>query len=163
MPGHICEDASYLYKSTRKGSQRPARSAPADAGVGRLLRKRRAGRNHKRCPDQGLAAACPARAPGCGAGGGSRGGDMGGRGGGLEPGGGSRGASFGGLGMRAMFSLILVCKTPLEGARKRASVGAPLYGIKRAAPDRLPAPSLSSPTVCNQPPDGSTAVWASNA
>jgi hypothetical protein len=34
---------------------------------------------------------------------------MGGRGGGLVPGGGSRGASFGGLGMRAMFSLILVC------------------------------------------------------
>jgi hypothetical protein len=38
---------------------------------------------------------------------------MGGGGGGLESGGGSRGASLGGLGMRAMFSLILVCKSPL--------------------------------------------------
>lgn len=47
---------------------------------------------------------------------------MGERGGGLEPGGGSRGASFGGLGIRAMFSLILVCKSPLGRCNVKASL-----------------------------------------
>jgi hypothetical protein len=54
---------------------------------------------------------------------------MGGRGGGLEPGGGSRGASLGGLGMRAMFGLILVCRSPLG----RCNVKASLYAAKAAS------------------------------
>ena len=109
-------------RSKPKGApRRPAARSMAKRSDGAQAQQRIAGFSDPaqvRRPSMGLPttragiAASPAD---CGAGGASRGG-MGGGGGGFEPGGGSRGASLGGLGMRAMFSLILVCTSPCGDA-----------------------------------------------